>query len=634
MKMNTKSITGQAKTVRPQRRSRISYMSGRYYCLWVICLFISLCAVSFVPAPVLAQPSLLTATLPSAQVNTAYYAGLSATGGTPPYTWSIISGALPPWLNLVPDTGVISGTPDTQGTYGFIVRVTDSAATSVQQVFSITVASPPLIFSTYSLPDARENAAYLATMNVSGGAAPYNWSIVNGSLPSGLTLDTTTGAISGIPARGTTGTSSFTISLTDGSATPLATQRSFAINVEKGSYQSTITIGSGLKTAETSVFINGIQVTSLQGGQSITRSFDLDTNQTISVEPLIQNPDEQGTRFKVENETLTVTESSPDAQFNYYPEYYVEIKSQPSDAGQISGSGWYREGTLLQAYAPGTLQPGADTGTQYRFSSWSLPAGGQVAGENLNQSVNGAGVYTANYDTYYILTFTSPLGEQKESAWYKSGARADWDLSVVQVPMSGILGFFKGNFNAVNGHGSVVMDKPQNITITWEADYTMPIILISAALLLAIICICGLYALSRGPVNQPAPFYPSAQASPPPFQPVMPQYYPAPPPAYFMPPPLRFTPSPVRPVPAPTRPVYAPIIIPVLRPESFDNGITEAKKPDKPSAARNKIMEDFARLLDNYAKDINTSRQNPAPPELPKADENTKITAADPRRLN
>ena len=633
MKMKTNSITGQVKTARPQRCSRIKCLLGKYFGLWVICLSIWLCAVSLVPAPVLAQPSLLTATLPSAQVNTAYYAQLSAAGGTPPYTWSVIGGSLPPWLNLAPDTGSISGTPDTQGTFSFMIRVTDSAATSAQQVFSITVTAPPLIFSTYSLPDAKENAAYMAAMSVSGGAAPYNWSLVSGSLPSGLTIDTTTGTISGIPARGTTGTSSFSIRLTDSSATPVATQRNFTINVEKGSYQSTISIGTGLKAAETSLFINGIQVTSLQGGQSITQSFDLDTNQTISVEPLIQNASEADIRYKAEYETITITESSPDAQFNYYPEYYVEIKSQPADAGQIAGSGWYREGTVLQASAPGTIQSGADPGTQYRFSSWNLPTGGQVTGGNLNQGINAPGVYTADYGTYYRLTFTSPLGEQKESAWYKAGTRAEWNLSVTQVPMSGILGFFKGTFNAANSRGSVVMDKPEDITITWEADYTLPLILIPAALLLVIICIYGLYALSRSPVNKPLPFYPTAQASPSPFQPVSPQYYPAPP-VYFTPPPVQFVPPPARPVLPPVRPVPSPIIIPVLRPESYTTEISEAKKPDKPSTARNKIMEDFGKLLDNYAKDVVAARQNLAPTQLTKVDEVTKITVTDPYKLN
>src|SRR5689334_4342766 len=58
-----------------------------------------------------AQPTITTTQLPAAQVNLPYNATLNATGGTPPYTWSIVAGAgaLPPGLSLSP-SGTISGT--------------------------------------------------------------------------------------------------------------------------------------------------------------------------------------------------------------------------------------------------------------------------------------------------------------------------------------------------------------------------------------------------------------------------------------------------------------------------------------------------------------------------------------------
>lgn len=65
-----------------------------------------------------------TQSLPSAIVGVFYSATLSASGGVPPYTWTVISGALPPGLSL--DTaGNITGTPTTQGTYNFTVQVVD-----------------------------------------------------------------------------------------------------------------------------------------------------------------------------------------------------------------------------------------------------------------------------------------------------------------------------------------------------------------------------------------------------------------------------------------------------------------------------------------------------------------------------
>ncbi|MGO9921062.1 MAG: IPT/TIG domain-containing protein, partial [Isosphaeraceae bacterium] len=71
--------------------------------------------------------------------------------------------------------------------------------------------------TTVSLPQASANAAYSQTLAASGGATPYSWSLSSGSLPAGLSLNPTTGTISGTPTA--TATSSFTIKVTD-SSTP------------------------------------------------------------------------------------------------------------------------------------------------------------------------------------------------------------------------------------------------------------------------------------------------------------------------------------------------------------------------------------------------------------------------------
>ncbi len=66
--------------------------------------------------------SISTSSLPTATQNTPYSGFLSVIGGTPSYTWNLVSGSLPPGLNLVGASLV--GTPTTPGTYGFRVRVT------------------------------------------------------------------------------------------------------------------------------------------------------------------------------------------------------------------------------------------------------------------------------------------------------------------------------------------------------------------------------------------------------------------------------------------------------------------------------------------------------------------------------
>ena len=78
------------------------------------------------------DPLVITTTsLPNARRNKNYSRTLTATGGLAPYTWSVVSGSLPPGLTLNAATGVISGKATTLGTYAFTVQVRDSQGTPV-----------------------------------------------------------------------------------------------------------------------------------------------------------------------------------------------------------------------------------------------------------------------------------------------------------------------------------------------------------------------------------------------------------------------------------------------------------------------------------------------------------------------
>lgn len=71
-----------------------------------------------------------------------------------------------------------------------------------------------LTITTTALPPATVGTAYNATLTETGGKAPFNW-LVTPSLPSGLTLNATTGAISGTPGTSTAGTANYTFVLQD-----------------------------------------------------------------------------------------------------------------------------------------------------------------------------------------------------------------------------------------------------------------------------------------------------------------------------------------------------------------------------------------------------------------------------------
>ena len=68
-----------------------------------------------------------TTSLPHAVQNQPYSQTLQATGGTTPYTWSVLSGSLPAGITLSP-SGVLSGTPTTSGAFYFVAQVQDSGA--------------------------------------------------------------------------------------------------------------------------------------------------------------------------------------------------------------------------------------------------------------------------------------------------------------------------------------------------------------------------------------------------------------------------------------------------------------------------------------------------------------------------
>lgn len=154
---------------------------------------------------------LTNAGLPNAILNSTYTSSITASGGTQPYTFTLVAGALPTGMTFNTN-GTFNGAPTQSGTFQFTVRVVDSNGALTQSIFTLTVNSSSLSFVNTALENARLNQTYSATLTAQGGTAPYSFSIVGGTLPQGLTLGAN-GLISGTPT--VTGTYQITFRVQD-----------------------------------------------------------------------------------------------------------------------------------------------------------------------------------------------------------------------------------------------------------------------------------------------------------------------------------------------------------------------------------------------------------------------------------
>ena len=166
---------------------------------YAVCVFLNLTTGTCTNGLSAQPPFISCGGADSATIGIAYSHEFPSGSGAPPYTYAITAGSLPPGLSIN-DSGTTctcTGTATTAGTYPFTIQVTDTANHSVHVDCSIEVV--PVVSIWCGNPvSALIGDEYSATIPVSGGAPPYTFSITSGTLPPGLTLDASTGIISGV----------------------------------------------------------------------------------------------------------------------------------------------------------------------------------------------------------------------------------------------------------------------------------------------------------------------------------------------------------------------------------------------------------------------------------------------------
>ena len=132
-----------------------------------------------------------------------------AYGGTPPYSFAGTSGSISPGTELNAE-GNLFGTPTATGTYTFTVAVTDDIGTTVSKQFTLIVTT----ITPANPASASIAVPYSQMLMLDGAVGTVTWAVIAGSLPDGLTLDASTGVISGTPSLSAV-TSAFTVAATE-----------------------------------------------------------------------------------------------------------------------------------------------------------------------------------------------------------------------------------------------------------------------------------------------------------------------------------------------------------------------------------------------------------------------------------
>ncbi|WP_419746157.1 putative Ig domain-containing protein [Xanthomonas phaseoli] len=169
--------------------------------------------------------------LPAATAGTAYSQTLTASGGTPGYSFVISAGTLPAGMTLNA-AGVLSGTPTASGSFNFTVTATDSGVpTSGSRAYTLTVAGANVTLPATTLPAGTAGQAYSSAITpATGGIAPYSYALTAGALPAGITLNSSSGTLSGTTTS--VGSFNFSVTATDStSGTPSQGTRGYTLNI-------------------------------------------------------------------------------------------------------------------------------------------------------------------------------------------------------------------------------------------------------------------------------------------------------------------------------------------------------------------------------------------------------------------
>ena len=320
----------------------------------------------------------------------ANFTPVTGSGGTAPLSYSV-SPSLPAGLSLNASTGAITGSPTvTHAASSFTVTVTDANSENASNTFQLTVNTPAT--ATQSIPSVTltQNKAPTAFTPVTGGGgtSPLSFS-VSPTLPSGLSMSSATGAISGTPTV-THAASSYTVTVTDANGSAASNTFTLTVNPAVSATQSvaTITLTQG-RAATTTTPVTGSGGTgtltySISPGLPTGLSFNTSTG-AVSGTPTVTSV---STTY-----TVTVTDANSATASNTF---ILSVNTAVTATQSVAST------ALTQNHAASftPVTGGGGTGALTYGISPSLPAG--LSFNASTGAVTGTPTVTSSATTYTV----------------------------------------------------------------------------------------------------------------------------------------------------------------------------------------------------------------------------------------
>lgn len=295
--------------------------------------------------------------------------------GDKPISLIISGGSLPSGLSLSGMT--ISGTPTTEGTANFLITASNSIGSDVKNFSINIVQGDGAAITTTSLLEGYVGGAYIQPL-LAMGESPITWSVVNGALPNGLSLESDTGIISGTPTKADA--FAFTVKAENSKGSD---SKEFIIVISTKNVDSLMGNGTALnpyQVSSTDEFLfmvnalNGTNTSYLNKHYALTDDIDLSLLETSPVINKLEGSVLDGRGKKIINLKIRFDFTGDDVPSN---SYYGFIKSiygggavknivfENSDVrvlGSTGGSG-HRLGTVVGRMTNGTISGVKVTGT-------------------------------------------------------------------------------------------------------------------------------------------------------------------------------------------------------------------------------------------------------------------------------